>query len=62
MIRVAGPPKCSALISTLVSTVALIAACSDSMAALLSAGLSNQLIDVTLFDAERLRPLRAIVQ
>jgi len=32
------------------------------MAALLSPGFGNQAVDVRLFDAECLRPLRAIVQ
>ena len=34
----------------------------DPMAALLSPGFGNQEVDIRLFDAEYLRPLRAIVQ
>jgi len=42
--------------------VALITVWLDSMAAMLSPRFGNQTVDVTLFDAECLRPLRAIVQ
>jgi hypothetical protein len=45
-----------------VARVALIRAWFSSTAALLGAGLCNQPIDVRLFNAEGLRPLRAIVR
>ena len=61
IIMVAGPPKCSARIYTLVSSVALITVWLDSMAAL-SPGFCNQTVDVRLFDAECLNSLRTVVQ